>query len=176
MLARLKLQKGDTLYAVETAEGYLLTPYDPHYRRTTPGRTGLHEAVSQYLQSPRQMRSPPRWIAKRALLLVHEEIFGRVRRWPRPAGPGASRLSPRPVPASLRLPSREPDRGLGLRQRWAASTFLPPNSFPLNHLTNPHPPAPVSQKSVHSNSTFFRSFRINRLQGICRILRHGFKI
>lgn len=29
MLARLKLGKGDTLYAIETPEGYLLTPYDP---------------------------------------------------------------------------------------------------------------------------------------------------
>jgi len=29
MLARLKVQKGDTLYAIETPEGYLLTPYDP---------------------------------------------------------------------------------------------------------------------------------------------------
>ncbi len=29
MLARLKVGKGDTLYAIETAEGYLLTPYDP---------------------------------------------------------------------------------------------------------------------------------------------------
>lgn len=29
MLARLKVGKGDALYAVETAEGYLLTPYDP---------------------------------------------------------------------------------------------------------------------------------------------------
>lgn len=29
MLARLKVEKGDTLYAIETAEGYLLTPYDP---------------------------------------------------------------------------------------------------------------------------------------------------
>jgi putative addiction module antidote len=29
MLIRLKVQKGDTLYAVETSEGYLLTPYDP---------------------------------------------------------------------------------------------------------------------------------------------------
>lgn len=29
MLARLKVSKGDALYAVETAEGYLLTPYDP---------------------------------------------------------------------------------------------------------------------------------------------------
>lgn len=29
MLARLKVGKGDDLYAVETAEGYLLTPYDP---------------------------------------------------------------------------------------------------------------------------------------------------
>jgi putative addiction module antidote len=29
MLSRLKVGKGDTLYAIETAEGYLLTPYDP---------------------------------------------------------------------------------------------------------------------------------------------------
>ncbi|MGB6175132.1 MAG: AbrB/MazE/SpoVT family DNA-binding domain-containing protein [Methylocella sp.] len=29
MLARMKVGKGDALYAVETAEGYLLTPYDP---------------------------------------------------------------------------------------------------------------------------------------------------
>lgn len=29
MLKRLKVQKGDSLYAIETAEGYLLTPYDP---------------------------------------------------------------------------------------------------------------------------------------------------
>jgi len=29
MLVRLKVQKGDTLYAIETPEGYLLTPYDP---------------------------------------------------------------------------------------------------------------------------------------------------
>lgn len=29
MLARLKVAKGDTLYAIETPEGYLLTPFDP---------------------------------------------------------------------------------------------------------------------------------------------------
>ncbi|MEJ7609382.1 MAG: hypothetical protein WKF37_24690 [Bryobacteraceae bacterium] len=29
MLTRLKVAKGDTLYAIETAEGFLLTPYDP---------------------------------------------------------------------------------------------------------------------------------------------------
>lgn len=29
MLARLKVKKGDSLYAIETPEGYLLTPYDP---------------------------------------------------------------------------------------------------------------------------------------------------
>jgi putative addiction module antidote len=29
MLTRLKVEKGDTLYAIETPEGYLLTPYDP---------------------------------------------------------------------------------------------------------------------------------------------------
>ncbi len=29
MLTRLKVEKGCTLYAIETGEGYLLTPYDP---------------------------------------------------------------------------------------------------------------------------------------------------
>ena len=29
MLARMKVKKDDTLFAVETPEGYLLTPYDP---------------------------------------------------------------------------------------------------------------------------------------------------
>jgi putative addiction module antidote len=29
MLARLKVKKGDALFAVETPSGYLLTPYDP---------------------------------------------------------------------------------------------------------------------------------------------------
>lgn len=29
LLAQLKLEKGDQLYAVETPEGLLLTPYDP---------------------------------------------------------------------------------------------------------------------------------------------------
>ncbi len=29
MLTRMKVGKGDTLYAIETPEGYLLTPYDP---------------------------------------------------------------------------------------------------------------------------------------------------
>jgi hypothetical protein len=29
MLKRLKVSRGDTLFAVETPTGYLLTPYDP---------------------------------------------------------------------------------------------------------------------------------------------------
>lgn len=29
MLKRLKLERGDTLFAIETPTGYLLTPYDP---------------------------------------------------------------------------------------------------------------------------------------------------
>lgn len=29
MLVRMKVQKGESLYAIETPEGYLLTPYDP---------------------------------------------------------------------------------------------------------------------------------------------------
>ena len=33
MLLRLKLRKDDTIFAVETPEGYLLTPYDPEVER-----------------------------------------------------------------------------------------------------------------------------------------------
>ncbi len=29
MLTRMKVEKGDTLYAIETRDGYLITPYDP---------------------------------------------------------------------------------------------------------------------------------------------------
>ncbi len=29
MLARMKVERGDTLFAIETKEGYLITPYDP---------------------------------------------------------------------------------------------------------------------------------------------------
>ena len=29
MLARMKVDKGDTLFAIETKDGYLITPYDP---------------------------------------------------------------------------------------------------------------------------------------------------
>jgi putative addiction module antidote len=29
MLARLNVEKGDALFAIETPEGYVLTPYDP---------------------------------------------------------------------------------------------------------------------------------------------------
>ncbi len=33
MLARMKLEKGDTLHAIETRDGYLLTPYDAEVQR-----------------------------------------------------------------------------------------------------------------------------------------------
>ena len=33
LLDRLKLKKGDILFASETPEGYLLTPYDPEVER-----------------------------------------------------------------------------------------------------------------------------------------------
>ena len=33
MLIRMKVNKNDTIFAVETPEGYLLTPYDPEVER-----------------------------------------------------------------------------------------------------------------------------------------------
>ena len=44
MLTRLKVQKGDSLYAIETADGYLVTPYDPSIEeQLTAGREFMKE-------------------------------------------------------------------------------------------------------------------------------------
>ncbi len=44
MLARMKVEKGDTLYSIETAEGYLITPYDPAIeRQLAAGREFMKE-------------------------------------------------------------------------------------------------------------------------------------
>ena len=41
----LKVEKGDTLFAIETAEGYLITPYDPAVEEQL--RTG-REFIKEY--------------------------------------------------------------------------------------------------------------------------------
>jgi putative addiction module antidote len=39
MLVRMKIKRNDTIFAVETPEGYLLTPYDPEVdRQLSKGR------------------------------------------------------------------------------------------------------------------------------------------
>ena len=52
MLARLKIGKGDTLFAVETPSGYLLTPYDPEIEEQLEvGR----EIMKQYRETLRAL-------------------------------------------------------------------------------------------------------------------------
>ena len=44
VLARLKLQKGDTVFITETPEGYAVTPYDPALEeQLNAGREFMHE-------------------------------------------------------------------------------------------------------------------------------------
>jgi putative addiction module antidote len=44
MLNRMKVERGDTLHVIETAEGYLLTPYDPAIaRQIEAGREFMRE-------------------------------------------------------------------------------------------------------------------------------------
>ena len=44
MLARLKVKKGDTLFAIETPSGFLLTPYDPEIeKQLVKGREFMHD-------------------------------------------------------------------------------------------------------------------------------------
>ena len=52
MLVRMKLKKDDSLFAVETPEGYLLTPYDPEVEsQLTKGR----EFMSKYRETFRAL-------------------------------------------------------------------------------------------------------------------------
>jgi putative addiction module antidote len=52
MLVRLKLKKNDYIFAVETPDGYLLTPYDPEVeRQVTKGR----EFMSKYRETFRAL-------------------------------------------------------------------------------------------------------------------------
>ena len=43
MLKNLKLNKGDSLYAVETPDGYVLTPYNPEIGGTDSKRSSIYE-------------------------------------------------------------------------------------------------------------------------------------
>jgi putative addiction module antidote len=51
MLAHLKVKKGDSLFVVETAEGYLLTPYDPEVeKQLEAGRQFMREYRDTFRQ------------------------------------------------------------------------------------------------------------------------------
>lgn len=52
MLSRLKVRKGDTLFAIETPSGYLITPYDPEVERQL--RLG-QEIMSEYRDTLRAL-------------------------------------------------------------------------------------------------------------------------
>lgn len=52
MLSRLKVGKGDTLFAIETPSGYLLTPYDPEIERQL--RLG-QEVMNEYRDTLRAL-------------------------------------------------------------------------------------------------------------------------
>ena len=44
VLARMKVEKGDTLYLTETADGYRITPYDPEFEaQMDAGRQVMRE-------------------------------------------------------------------------------------------------------------------------------------
>ena len=52
MLARLKVKKDDTVFAVETPDGYLLTPYDPEVEK----QLGVgREFMAQYRETFRAL-------------------------------------------------------------------------------------------------------------------------
>ena len=51
MLARLKVEKGETLFITETPDGYVLTPYDPLLEeQIEAGREFMHEYRDTFRQ------------------------------------------------------------------------------------------------------------------------------
>lgn len=51
MLAHLKVKKGDSLFVVETPDGYLLTPYDPDVeKQLEAGRKFMREYRDTFRQ------------------------------------------------------------------------------------------------------------------------------
>lgn len=51
MLARLKVEKGETLFITETPDGYALTPYDPVLeQQIKAGREFMHEYRDTFRQ------------------------------------------------------------------------------------------------------------------------------
>jgi putative addiction module antidote len=51
MLAHMKVKKGDSLFVVETPEGYLLTPYDPNVeKQLEAGRQFMREYRDTFRQ------------------------------------------------------------------------------------------------------------------------------
>ncbi len=47
VLARLKVEKGDQLTLVETANGYELSPYDPEFEESDGCRPGGHAQIQE---------------------------------------------------------------------------------------------------------------------------------
>jgi len=59
MLARMKVAKGDTLHVVETAEGYLLTPYDPAVEEQLEAGRAVMKAYRETFKALAGTKSAP---------------------------------------------------------------------------------------------------------------------
>ncbi len=58
MLVRMKITKGDTLFAVEMPEGYLLAPYDPTVERQLSKGQSIHGQLPRHFPCPGEVRRP----------------------------------------------------------------------------------------------------------------------
>ena len=45
MLVRMRVKEDDTLFAVDTPDGYLLTPFDPQVAKAIEARPGVHRQI-----------------------------------------------------------------------------------------------------------------------------------
>ena len=72
MLVRLRAKKDDTLFAIETPVGYLLTPYAPEVEKQLDLGRGFMGPVSKRVPRAGQVRKPL-WLDQRALVLLHAE-------------------------------------------------------------------------------------------------------
>ncbi len=78
VLARMKVERGDTLYLTETADGYRITPYDPKLAARNGSWPSSHARASGHPARTREMNESdgpvqPKWIGRAVAVALHDE-------------------------------------------------------------------------------------------------------
>ncbi len=75
VLTRLKVKKGDTLYLVETPDGFQITPYDESFVRQVRAAERVMREHRDVLHELAKSSSEPEWLLTQVVLTVHRMLI-----------------------------------------------------------------------------------------------------